>query len=245
MKLGEFFNLMKIRWNGRVYTSFVLAGDAGMAARKQGSGRERRDYGRGQLLHALVRRYAPHKVLEIGTGRGYSSYCMARALEGQDRTFTITSIDIIPPDKTFEFMTYPDGSVNTCFAALLAEHLGEESWRIKFKTGRSIKVLPKLKGPYDLIFVDGKHKKKAVISDIDWALRLSHPGTVICLHDYKNHRTPEVTAAIVERLDKLAVGRKLFEVVTEGYPGKHGIYEVLDTDSCILVCLPTGTQNGV
>jgi predicted O-methyltransferase YrrM len=36
------------------------------------------NYESGLLLHSLVRRFRPRQILEIGTGRGFASICMAR-----------------------------------------------------------------------------------------------------------------------------------------------------------------------
>ena len=38
------------------------------------------NYESGLLLYALVARYRPAAVLEIGTGRGFASLCMAQAM---------------------------------------------------------------------------------------------------------------------------------------------------------------------
>ena len=239
MKLNEFFERMGIDWDGCLPENFVRGGDAGMAARKRGSGRERRDYARGLLLYQLVKKYRSAKILEIGTGRGYGTFCMSCALVSyMPLSGTIITIDTVAPDEMFDFMTYPTGSVNTCFSALLCRFLGVHSWRISYRTVRSAKILPKLKEQFDLVFIDGSHKKKDVATDIDWALKLSQKNTVICLHDYKNHRTPEVTEAIDSRMAALGLHGALYQVVTEGYPDDCGVYEILDTDSCTLVCLP-------
>src|SRR5688572_16358019 len=41
------------------------------------------NYESGLLLYALVTCFRPRQVLEIGTGRGFASICMARALIDQ------------------------------------------------------------------------------------------------------------------------------------------------------------------
>jgi predicted O-methyltransferase YrrM len=55
--------------------------------------------------------------------------------------------------------------------------------RAEVRTGAALDLLPKLaaagEGPYDLIFIDADKPNNAAY--LDWAIRLSHPGTVIVL----------------------------------------------------------------
>jgi predicted O-methyltransferase YrrM len=87
------------------------------------------------LVHAL-KRYKPRTVLEIGTLVGYSSILMSQYLpEGG----TITTIEI-DRDR----------------AALAREHFKEAgvSERINLLTGPALKVIPRLRGPFDMLFLD-------------------------------------------------------------------------------------------
>ena len=65
-----------------------------IAVRKDASGRYyRSNYERGPLLYALVAQHRPKVILEFGTGRGYGSLCMARALHEQGIDGTIYTVD--------------------------------------------------------------------------------------------------------------------------------------------------------
>jgi predicted O-methyltransferase YrrM len=51
--------------------------------------------------------------------------------------------------------------------------------RVTVHIGPALDSLPKLKGPFDLIFIDADKPNNA--NYLDWAVKLSRPGTVIVL----------------------------------------------------------------
>ena len=51
------------------------------------------NYERGILLYALIAKYKPQNVLEIGTAKGYSTLCMAWAMHDHNIPGTIYTID--------------------------------------------------------------------------------------------------------------------------------------------------------
>ena len=246
MKLKEFFSVVDIPWDGKILAAFVHAGDVGMAARRLGAGRERRDYGRGILLYHLIKKFESSRVLEIGTGRGYGTYCMARALSKSLDARSLLTVDIVSANKMYDFTMYPEGAVLSCVKLIHYENLPKRCLdKISYRLGRSSAALRRLNGKFDFAFVDGSHKRKDVKKDIDNCLKLLRSEGILCLHDYKNARTPEVTEAVDSRLTKLQKRFSLFEVVTEGYSDEDRTYKCIDTESCILVCLPKGICDGI
>lgn len=90
----------------------------------------------GSLLKLLVRALKAKRVLEIGTFTGYSALAMAEALPAGAKIITC---DINP--KT----------------ARIAKKFWEKSGhakKIKFKLGPALETLKKLRGPFDLVFID-------------------------------------------------------------------------------------------
>jgi len=47
------------------------------------------------------------------------------------------------------------------------------------RVGPALDTLPKLKGPFDLIFIDADKPNNS--NYLEWAVKLSHPGTVVIL----------------------------------------------------------------
>jgi len=117
----------------------------------------------GKLLHVLARMVGANKILEIGTLGGYSTIWMARALPAGGRVLTL------------EFNPKHAEVASANFArAGLAD-------AIEVRVGPALDTLPAIAaeglGPFDLIFIDAN--KSVMAEYFDWALKLSHPGSVI------------------------------------------------------------------
>ena len=117
----------------------------------------------GKFLEILVRISGARRVLEIGTLGGYSTIWMARALPDGGR---IVTLEFDPH--------HAEVAQSNLKKAGVAD-------RVDLRVGRAIDSLPKLVGtadtPFDLIFIDAD--KESYSEYLDWALKLSHPGTVI------------------------------------------------------------------
>jgi predicted O-methyltransferase YrrM len=117
----------------------------------------------GKLLHLLARLVAAKNILEIGTLGGYSSIWLARALPPGGRLLTLEA-----SEKHAEV-----ARANFARAGL--------SNVIELCLGKALDTLPKVaaekRGPFDLIFIDAN--KSTMAEYLDWAIRLSRPGTVI------------------------------------------------------------------
>jgi predicted O-methyltransferase YrrM len=117
----------------------------------------------GKLLHMLALILRARRILEVGTLGGYSTIWMARALPPGGRLVTIE-------------MDARHASV----ARSNFDRAGLSSV-IDLREGRAIELLPKIaaesSGPFDLSFIDAD---KAGNADyFDWALRMSHRGSLI------------------------------------------------------------------
>ncbi len=117
----------------------------------------------GKFLEVLVRITGARRVLEIGTLGGFSTIWMARALPADGRIVTL------------EFDPHHAEVAQTNL-----RRAGVADW-VDLRVGRAIESLPKLVGtadaPFDLIFIDAD--KESYAEYLDWALKLSRPGTVI------------------------------------------------------------------
>ncbi len=117
----------------------------------------------GKFLQVLVRIVQPQRVLEIGTLGGYSTICMARALPKGGRIVTLE----------YEPRHAEVARANLRRARLLN--------RVDIRVGAALDTLPLLHssgaGPFDFIFIDADKGNNPHY--LEWAVKLSRPGTVI------------------------------------------------------------------
>jgi len=117
----------------------------------------------GKFLAFLVRVSGARRILEIGTLGGYSTIWMARAL---------------PLDGSIISLEFQQ--LHADVARRNLHHAGVSD-RVDVRVGRAIDSLPVLEsegaGPFDLIFIDAD--KRSNPEYLEWALKLSRPGTVI------------------------------------------------------------------
>lgn len=115
----------------------------------------------GALLNLMVRMSGSRKVLEIGTLGGYSTIWLARGLPAGGRLVSLE---------------YQDRHAEVARSNINRAGLGEV---VEVRTGRALDLLPALEAeaPFDFVFIDAD--KPGNPNYIEWALRLSRPGTVI------------------------------------------------------------------
>lgn len=117
----------------------------------------------GKLLHVLARAIGARRILELGTLGGYSAIWLARALPPGGRLVTIEA-----------------ASSHAEVARRSFARAGLESV-IDLRVGPALDVLPEIAaegaGPFDLVFIDAD--KPNYPKYLDWAVRLSRPGTSI------------------------------------------------------------------
>jgi predicted O-methyltransferase YrrM len=113
----------------------------------------------GKLLHLLARIAGARAILELGTLAGTSTIWLARALPPGGRLVTL-EVDAHAAEVARRNVA----------RAGLAE-------RVEIRVGPALETLPQLAGPFDLVFVDAN--KECYPEYLEWALRLSRPGTLI------------------------------------------------------------------
>ena len=117
----------------------------------------------GKFLDLLVRLTGAKRILEIGTLGAYSTICMAR---GAGENGNVVTLEASP------------AHAEVALANLTAAGLRD---RVSVKVGRAIETLPMVQqeasAPFDFIFIDAD--KRSNPAYLEWALRLSRPGSVI------------------------------------------------------------------
>lgn len=117
----------------------------------------------GRLLNLIARIHGARRILEVGTLGGYSTIWLARALPEDGR---LISLELDPHHAEV-------ARTNLKSAGL--------SDKAQVRVGRAADSLAALfeegPEPFDLVFIDADKQSNA--DYLNWALRMSRPGTVI------------------------------------------------------------------
>lgn len=113
----------------------------------------------GKMLHLLARACGARRILEIGTLGGYSTIWLARALPAGGELVTL---ELSPRHA------------EVAAANLARAGVGD---RVRIEVGPALETLPRLAGPFDLVFVDAD--KPSNTDYLTWALALTRPGAMI------------------------------------------------------------------
>jgi predicted O-methyltransferase YrrM len=117
----------------------------------------------GRMLAMFARMVGARRILEVGTLGAYSTIWLARALPEGGRLITLEA-----------------AAKHAAVARKNLQRAGVTD-RVELREGPALETLPKLKaegaGPFDFIFLDADKEHNPEY--LDWALKLSHPGTVI------------------------------------------------------------------
>lgn len=147
------------------------------------------------------------RVLEIGAFMGRSTISMAQ---------TARVVEVIDP---LDGRATPSpGDTSEGLLANLDSYGVRE--RVRIHAGTTEEVAPALRGPYDLIFIDGDHSRAALEVDITAALRLLAPGGLLAFHDYSSPVDPQVTIAVNELVNSGARVESITDTLAVIRPAK-------------------------
>jgi predicted O-methyltransferase YrrM len=119
----------------------------------------------GKLLHLLARIRGARRILEIGTLGGYSTIWLARALPPDGRMITLEA--------------------DPQHAAIARTNIARAGLAdvVEVLVGQALDTLPQIAAashaPFDLVFIDAD--KENTEGYLEWALKLTQPGSVIIL----------------------------------------------------------------
>lgn len=123
----------------------------------------------GAFLRGLAERVHAKGGLEIGTSNGYSSIWIGMGLRKEGGHLLTLEID--------------EGRANLAQANFRAAGLDSV---ITLKLGDALKEVPKLRGPYDFVFIDAW--KQDYVKYLNMVIPLVRPGGVIAAHNVTNLR---------------------------------------------------------
>jgi predicted O-methyltransferase YrrM len=148
----------------------------------------------GKLIHLMARMTGARKALEIGTLGGYSTIWLASALPDDGRLITL--------ERSARHAEV--ARKNVARAGL--------GGKVEIRTGAALETLPKIEaeglGPFDFVFIDADKENNAAY--VEWALKLSRPGTAIVVDNVV--RDGEVADATSADSDVVGV-RRMFEAM--------------------------------
>ena len=163
------------------------------------------NFERGMLLYALIAKFQPKTILEIGTAEGYSTLCMAWAMSDFNINGKIFTIDPKSHHKIIERrikINVNDESVKMSLStADLWKKFALPEWieKIEVLTGYSGDILRTKNFPkIDFCYIDGSHVYEAVKQDFFYILKLVSEKFNILFDDYVPNRNDGVTKIIDE-----------------------------------------------
>lgn len=116
---------------------------------------------------------AGRAVLELGTGAGRATVCMAQSAR------RVVSVDVADQAEAGEW----------------AGRYGVAD-RVEFRRGDVAAVCRDLGGRFRLVFVDTEHDAASITRDIEAALPLHEPGGLLAFHAYPDPGWPEVRRVV-------------------------------------------------
>ena len=163
------------------------------------------NFERGMLLYALIAKFQPKTVLEIGTAEGYSTLCMAWAMSDFNINGKIFTVDPKSHHKIIERrikINVNDEPVKMSLStADLWKKFALPEWieKIEVFTGYSGDILRTKNFPkIDFCYIDGSHVYEAVKQDFFYILKLVSEKFNILFDDYVPNRDDGVTKIIDE-----------------------------------------------
>lgn len=128
----------------------------------------RPNYERGILLYALVSKFRISSFLEVGFGRGYSTFCVAKAMSDLGIDGKIKTID---PNFNKDFLNQLAG-------------IFPKEWfsKIEFVNGKSEDILPDIDEKFDMVYIDGDHTYDATRKD--WEMTKDIYSKFLLFDDY-------------------------------------------------------------
>lgn len=128
----------------------------------------RSNYERGILIYHLIRQYNLTSMLEIGFGRGFATFCAAKAFHDAGTGGKIVTIDPALDENYVKAL----------------QQVFPQDWftYINFMKGRSQDVLKGVEGQFDLVYIDGDHSYGA--TKADWELTKDKYNKFLLFDDY-------------------------------------------------------------
>jgi predicted O-methyltransferase YrrM len=148
------------------------------------------NFERGIILRKITREKTPKNILELGTGRGFGSICMADCIKAEKIDATIKTIDCIHENEKQKWPYQKNGLNHTDEISLKSfweKEYGDLNKLIKRYNGKTsdiIQVFLKNAQRFDFIFMDAAHDFKSVYLDLAGSISVLNSGGSLLMDDY-------------------------------------------------------------
>jgi len=162
-------------------------------------------YQHGRLLYATLCDYVHQNgissvnILETGTARGFSSLCMAKALQDRKAEGKVATIDPLPHNVKMYWNCIDDNDGEKSRAQLLSNYSDLISPYIWFIEGKSEDVLKRFElSRIHFAFLDGAHEYRDVQYEVSFVRSRQKKGDIIFFDDYQESYFPGIVKAVKE-----------------------------------------------
>ena len=161
----------------------------------------------GRLLYSILSKYInenknnselakPIMILETGTARGFSSICMAKALNDRNFQGVISTIDSISHEKKIFWNCIDDHDGQKSRSELLKKW-DKELQKIIFIQGWTDDVLSRLViARINFAFLDAQHSKEDVLREFKFVSKRQKKGDIVVFDDVTKDLFPGVCEAL-------------------------------------------------
>ena len=166
-------------------------------------------YAHGRVLYSALSRYLesivasePINIVETGTARGFSSLCMARALDDMGRAGKVVTFDILPHRSPIYWNCIDDLERKKSREELLAPWSEMVRKHLVFVQGDTQLMLPSVSiDRVNFAFLDGAHTRSDVLFEFSHIAGSQHSGDVVVFDDYTPAQYPGIVSAVDEICD--------------------------------------------
>ncbi len=179
------------------------------------------NYAHGKILYSSLREYISRNktnlenlvILETGTARGFSSLCMAKALNDSNISGSILTFDVLPHTKKIYWNCITDHIEGPITRQELLE-----PWKylvdkyIIFHQGYSNIELKKIGlQRINFAFLDGAHTYEDVLFEFNIIEKHQEDGDIIVFDDYNEKLFPGIVKAVNEISNKFGYEKKIIK----------------------------------
>ncbi len=162
-------------------------------------------YVHGRLLYAAlshwlsINNYTHINAIETGTARGFSSLCIAKALNDFGIAGSIVTFDLLPSKSPIYWNCIDDNDSKLNRFDLLKKWNDLVDRYIIFIQGDTKVMLPKIGiGRIHFAYLDGSHTYKDVMFEFEQIYKYQKIGDMIIFDDYSKSKFPGLVLAVDE-----------------------------------------------
>ena len=162
-------------------------------------------YQHGRLLYSALssffqkNRYDSINIMETGTARGFSALCMAKALDDNNESGKIITIDPLPNNVSMFWNCISDLDGEKSRQDLLEKYSELIEKYIWFLEGKSQDFLKSLEvNRIHFAFLDGGHNYEDVKLEVEYLIPRQKKGDIIFFDDFHDTLYPGIVKAVEE-----------------------------------------------